>query len=258
MEKKAYRTVIILVALYVIVMLAVFLPNYLRGLHDKLYILSGDVIKIKYEQNGWHNITNSDDYKLQEFNVYNDKGSLGKYKLLLTNRFYLYDNYGKNVAYDGMLFASRGTVKLGVIPKSDLDLDDIDKDIIKRALEKIKITTYDNFNISQKYVLDVDNDNIEERIYCISNYYTESNYNKLFSVVFIEKNGQIDFLIKKVIDSSKIYDEPSYEINRIVDVKEDKKYEVIIEQSYFSRPQKACAIIYNLYDSKKEIANLCS
>lgn len=257
MENKAYKTVIILVILYVIIMLVIFLPNYIRGLHDKLYILSGDFIKIKYEHNGWHNITNNDDYKLKEFNVYTADGTLGKYRILLTNKYYLYNESGKNVTYEGELFASTGTLKLGVTPKSTLELEDSDKEIIKNALEKIKITEYDNFNISQKYVLDVDNDGIDEKIYCLSNYFMESNFDKLFSVVFIEKNGEINILIKKVIDKDKIYDEPSYEINRIVDIKEDKKYEIIIEQNYFSRPQESCAIIYNLYENKKEIANLC-
>ena len=75
--------------------------------------------------------------------------------------------------------------------------------------------------------------------------------------MFIEKNNTITILKKNIISSEKIYDEPSYEINKVIDVRDDKKYEIMIEQSYYSRPEDSCVLLYKLYGNKKLIKNLC-
>ena len=256
-EKKAYKIVIVGVILYVIIMLLIFLPGYISKKRDKLYILSGDFIKIKYENGKWQNITDSDDYKLKQFEVFESGNYKGNYKILFTNKYYLYDSKGKNINYGGQLFSYSGTLKLGVVNVANNEITENDSFIIKEALNKLKINNFNKLNLYQKVSLDVDKDNVVENIYAISNYYVDENLDKVFSIVFVEKNGKIDFLIDKVISSDKIYDEPSYEINKIIDVKEDKKYEIMIEQSYFSRPEESCIILNKLYGNKKEIKNLC-
>ena len=256
-EKKAYKIVIIGIIIYVIVMLVIFLPGYIRDKRDKLYILSGDFIKIKYENSRWQNIKKSDDYKLKEFEIYESGIYKGKDKLLFTNRFYLYDDNGKSTNYEGQLFGYSGNIKLGVVNVSNSEITDNDKYIIEKVISKFGISSFNNLNLYQKVSLDVDKDGITENIYAASNYYTEESLDKVFSIVFIEKNGNIDLLKEKVISSDKIYEEPSYEINKIIDIKEDEKYEIMIEQTYFSRPEDSCIILNKLYEKKDLIKNLC-
>lgn len=256
-EKKIHKTIIIGVIVYVIIMLIIFLPGYIRNKKDKLYILSGDFIKIKYENGKWQNIHDSKDYKLKEFEIYESGEYKGKYKLLFTNKYHLYDTNGKNISYDGQIFGFTGTLKLQIINIPSSEITDNDRFIINKALSKIGIDNFNNLNLFQTLTLDVDNDGINENIYAASNYYVEEELNKVFSVVFIEKNGNIEILKEKVISSDKVYEEPSYEINRVIDIKEDKKYEIMIEQSYFSRPEDSCVILKKLYGKRKEIKNLC-
>lgn len=256
-EKKAYKIVIIGIISYVIIMLIIFLPNYIHDMRDKLYILSGDFIKIKYENGKWQNIDNSDDYKLKEFEVYESNEYKGKYKILFTNKFYLYDEKGKNTSYEGQLFSYTGNIKLGIINTISSEMTDNDKYIIERALSKVGIAGFNSLNLYQKVSLDVDKDGIIENIYAASNYYVEEIVDKAFSIVFIEKNGNIDILKEKIISTDKIYEEPSYEINKVIDINEDKKYEIMIEQSYFSRPEDSCIILNKLYGKKTLIKNLC-
>ena len=256
-EKKAYKIVIIGVIIYVVAMLIIFLPRYISNKRDKLYILSGDFIKIKYENGNWSNITDSDDYKLKEFEVFESGVYKGKYKILFTNKYYLYDESGKSTSYEGQLFSYTGTLKLGVVNVADSEITESDKYTITKALSKLGINSFDQLNLYQKVSLDVDKDGVTENVYAASNYYTDESVDTVFSIVFIEKNGNVDILKEKVISSDKIYDEPSYEITKIIDVKEDKKYEIIIEQSYFSRPEESCVILNKLYGKRKEIKNLC-
>lgn len=256
-ENKTYRIIIIGVIIYVIIMLIIFLPNYIRNQSDKLYILSGDFIKIKYEYGKWQNITDSSDYKLKEFEVFESDVYKGKYKLLFSNKFYLYNEEGKNVDYSGKLFAYSGTLKLDVVSILNSELNDNDKFIINKAISKIGIINFNDLNLYQKVSLDVDKDGTIENIYAVSNYYTEEILDEVFSIVFIEKNGDIEILKEKVISSDKIYDEPSYEINMIIDIKKDKKYEIMIEKSYFSRPENSCIILNKLYGKKSVIKDLC-
>lgn len=256
-EKKVYKTVIIGVIIYVIVMLAIFLPKYISDRRDNLYILSGEFIKIKYSGGNWSNIEDSDDYKLKEFEVYESDNYKGKYKILYTNKFYLYDSNGKNTSYEGQLFAYTGSLKLSVVTDMITEISESDKVIIQKVLDKLNINEYKNLNTFQKVSLDTDKDGITENIYSISNYYTEDSLDKVFSIVFTEENGNINILKEKVISADKIYEEPSYEINKVIDIKDDKKYEIMIEQSYYSRPMESCILLYKLHDKQNLIADLC-
>lgn len=256
-DDKAYKMVIIGVIIYVVVMLIIFLPGFLRDRFEKLYILSGDFIKIKYENGTWSNIKNSDDYKMKEFQVYESGNYKGKYKLLFTNKFYLYDSNGKKVSYDGQLFAYNGTIKLSKVDVSGTEMSDSDKDIIQKAIYQVGVSSYTDLNLFQKVTLDVDKDGDSEAIYCINNYYVEGIPDKAFSLVFMVDNGEIRIIKDKVISSEDVYEEPSYEINKILDIKDDKKYEIMIEQAYYSRPQDSCVLLYKLTGKRSLIKNLC-
>lgn len=255
--EKAHKIVIIGVIIYVIIMLIIFLPGYIRNRTEKLYILSGDFIKIKYENGQWYNITNSDDYKLKEFKVYESGQYKGDYKLMFTNKYHLYDTSGQTVSYNGQLFAYTGSLEMSVIDIENGEITESDKSNIEKVLEEVKVFEYEDLNLFQKASLDVDKDGVIETVYCINNYYAEKIPSKAFSIVFIEKNGKIDIIKEKVISSDKIYQEPSYEINKILDIKNDKNYELMIEQSYFSRPEDSCVQLYRLSGKKSLIKNLC-
>lgn len=256
--EKSYKIVIVCICVYVAIMLVIFLPRYLHNRNDNLYILSGDFIKIKYQNGTWKNITKEEDYRLQKFTVYEDSNYKGEYKLLFTNRFYLYDDLGKDISYDGRLFAYRGSLKLGTVKlEESMSPTEADSIFIQEALSQLKIVYQGDFNLFQKASLDVDNDGVVEHIYCISNYYSEEVSDKVFSIIFIEKNNSIHIIQDKVISSDKIYEEPSYEINQIIDIKEDKKYEIMLEQSYYSRPEESCILLYRLDENQRKIADLC-
>ena len=258
MKDRNAKVILTILVIYLIIMLILFLPNYLRNKHDKLYILSGTFVKIKYENGKWSNITDSNDYKLKEFMVYENNQYKGNYKVLLSNRFYLYDSSGTSIDYEGPLFAYNGTMKMDVVGIETMDeISEADSYIIEQLFSSKGITYNGKFNLFQKTTLDVDNDGQLETIYCINNYYVEDAPDQVVSIIFMNKNGKNIILEEKVISVDKIYEEPSYEIHKILDIKNDKKYELLFTQNYFSEPEKECAILSNLTGKREKINNFC-
>ena len=66
---RGVKLTLILLLVYTFVVLVVFLPMYLKKQRETVYIMTNRY-KIKYEKRKWRKITNSDDYKLREFNIY--------------------------------------------------------------------------------------------------------------------------------------------------------------------------------------------
>jgi len=259
MKDKGAKIILIVLGIYLAIMLIIFLPGYLRNKRENLYILSGNFIKIKYENGRWKNITDSDEYKLKEFTVYEDSQYKGNYKILFSNRFYLYNLDGTSDDYDGQLFTHRGTLKLtayGITNNSNIT--EADQYAIQQALSTLELEYTNQLNLFQKINLDVDNDGIIETIYCINNYYIDNLPSKVFSLVFINKNNKIEILEKNIIDSDKTYEEASFEIHQVLDIKDDKKMELLFTRNYFSQPERECAVLYNLSGKRKLINDFCS
>lgn len=254
---KSNKIILVILAGYLVIMLIIFLPGYLKNKHDKIYILSDTFVKIKYENGKWSNITDNDDYKLKEFEIYDGESYKGKYKLLFTNRFYLYDN-GKDVSYTGPLFAYSSNIGFSVkaFASNDEVLED-DKIYISDLLTSLGLDTTYEFDLFQRQTIDVDNDGNLEKVYSISNFYTESTASKVFSIVFMVKDNK-NYVIEKVITTpDKIYDEASFMIKQVIDIKNDNKLELLLTKNYYSRPQDECALLYDLSGKRKLIHNFC-
>lgn len=255
--EKSYKIIIGAFLVYAIVMLAIFLPGYLDARKNSLYIIDNSGIKIKLENGKWSNITELEDYNLKKFNIYEGDNLLGEYKVIYSNRFHLYDDFGKEKTFNGPIFAYRGKAKLEVISTSEINtLDDVDKNIISQALIDNNLNSNYEFNLKQKVSYDIDNDGVNETIYALNNYYIENNDKDTFSIIFIYDNNEIKTIAKEVAKDNNVYSHPMYEIKKLLDVKKDGKYELMYSQMYFSNPDGECAILYNL-NNNKVIKNFC-
>ena len=255
--EKSYKIIIGIFLVYAIIMLIIFLPGYLINKHNTLYILDNSGIKIKLENGKWSNIKKLEDYNLKKFNVYDDGNLLGEYKVIYSNRFHLYDDFGKEQNYNGQLFAYRGKAKLEVIPISDInELSETDKSIINIALTENNLSSNYQFNLKQKVLYDIDNDGSDEVIYSLNNYYVENNDKDICSIIFLDVNNTIKVINKEVVSDGNVYMHPMYQLKKLLDIKKDGKYELMYSEMYFSNPADECAILYNL-NNNKVIKNLC-
>lgn len=257
-NKKICKLIILGLIIYCLIFVIIFLPGYLRKLHDKMYIIYGNDLHIKLENGEWSDIENINDYKFNKFNVYSGNSFLGKFKILNSNTLILYDDYYNKVNYSDTIFAYNSNFDVSVVDLIETEKNEKDDLVIDSVLDKVKISNYNDLNLFQKVSWDFDNDGVIENLYCISNFYTYEDFPKLFSIVFIEKNNKIDIIKSNIIDNIDLNVEESYTIAKVIDLRSDGKYELLLSNDYFSRPYDSCAIIYSLSGKYKEITNLCN
>ena len=251
---KVSKTIIFVLIAYLVVLLCMYLPAYIRNQKERIYIIT-DEFKIKYTYGNWSNITNSDDYKVEEFKFYEDGKDIGEYKTIYSNRFYLYDN-GKQVKYSGTLFGYRGTLDLEYLDAKIIDsIEDSDKEIITKVFNDNSIPVDFNFNLYQKINYDLNNDGNTDSIYCISNYYMD-DMEKYYSIIFTNIDGKINIVDKIITDYDGTYDEPMFKLSNLIDIRDDNKYELLYMNNYFSQSGTDCVKMYNVTKNKL-IKNFC-
>lgn len=241
-------------AIYLVIMLAIFLPKYIKLRYEKLYIISDDY-RIKYENGTWKKFTDND--IKEEYVIYEDGEYKGKYLTLTLNNILLYEN-GSKVNYSGRIFGYRGTLKFD---HDDIgyngQIDEADKGNIDDALNILNINpTYENLSI-QKELKDIDNDGNEEIVYCINNYNDDGMNNKSFSIIFIVDNDKVKIVDSSVANFEERLNIRIHYLNSFFDIRKDGKFELLYTYSYpMGSKDEECLVLYNL-SGKKVIHNFC-
>ena len=254
---KSSKIILSLFILYAIIMLAIFLPGYIAR-KGKLFIITNS-IKIKYINGNWSNIEDDDDYRLKDFEFYNDSNYFGKYKVYYyNNSLQLYDN-GRTVPYQGSILGYNGNISLEVFGTDLVEsLAEVDKIAIREALNELKLSATDKINYVEKAQIDINGDTILDTLYCINNYYAEDNNSERFSIIFALVDNKIEIIDKVITTNNAIDDSKIFSIVNILDVKKDKKLELLYISNYPNESvDTQCAVLYNLNNSKV-IKNFCN
>jgi len=212
-----------IIVLYLI--FAIFGLDFLENMTTrKIYIDTNTAWE--YSNNSWANVYNNN-IDLKKYNVYSlaTFEYLGKLDLQFKNGDWYIKNNGKYSKYNDQLFAYKGN-KIKVYQYNYIYAI-ADTNAISNILSKIGITKYDELNLAKKIVYDIDNDNIEEKIYVLSNVYAEDG-NRKFSVIAVDDGGYI--VVKYLLD----VEENMLDILALVDVDDDKKIELIVVNNGFS------------------------
>lgn len=257
---KGVKSILIILIVYACVILVVFLPNYFKKQKDNLFIMTSRY-KIKYEKGKWQKIVNGDDYKLKQFDIYQDNNYLGNYKIMFSSTFTLIDDNEKIADYNGYILAKRGNIKTKIYNFiSNNDYTYKDQEIIINALKEVNIDSNAYFNIHQKIVLDnitiyfADNipdaddyslDGITEPI--------ENSSGKNFSLLVLYKDNKV-YVIDSIITSKTDFE--IFEVQNIIDINEDNDLELIYLRGDRYNSYSDCAKLYDLAKNK-EIHNFC-
>ncbi len=188
------------------------------------------------EKNSWSNITDEIDKKEfngLEFNVFSNYENIGKYYLWRDEKWYLFDKNRKPYLYDeGNFLAVRANYNINVLKFEPQEIND--QRYINTVLSENNITDSEEFTVSNLYQIDFDSDGVKENFYAISNAFArETSPDKVFSIVFMEKVGQIYYLYNSISSNDGQNSCKPY-INTVVDLNEDDVYEIILSCGYFS------------------------
>jgi len=227
MNKNKY----VIVAIIAIVYLGISITIGATIENNKKYIFFADGNNLKYNKK-WSIISNLQ-LPDKKYNLIKDGTYIGKETIEINKNIFV-----NNEEISGEFIGYNGNIKY--VEYSKEEITDSDYDIIKSLLieNNINVDSKDLPYI-KKYAIDLDNDDIEEYIYSVSNNYN-SDIGQLFSLVFISINENYVIIeIDKYEDQFKSYLPYLY----FLDINNDNLSEIIIKNTYSSQIGQKVKII---------------
>lgn len=248
MKKTRYIVLFVILAIYIFVMYYFLGADNLKKEKYSTTILVGDSTVWNYSDKRWLNITKNSTLKKldwQEFTVYLDNKKAGNYLLWHDDKWYLFDKNKKAVPTTGSLLAYRSNYDLKI---KDFTVTDItEPSYVKQVLEENNLSFSSKLTASSLTSFDIDNDQINEEFYVISNAFADDfNPDTIFSIVFMVKEGKVYYLYNDISPNTTNNGCKPY-LNSFIDVDNDNKYEVIVSCGRYS-VEKSVEMLYKLTD----------
>ena len=256
--KKRYIIIGIVLLVYVVFMIAVFGLGLFK---NKTYLIIGTAEKLKYENGKYVDIMPSEKtlYQGAKFDVYDSKGHVGNYILKIhEGRWHAFSDDYDFVKLSPPIFAIKSNKKYSM-PTYEIDeFNDEDIDILNGILEKKDIGNY-NLSVNQKISIDLNGDGDKETLYSASNLFEDNTAKNYFSIVYYVKDDKVNIIKDKIYKkiSGYDYDGETYDLTRIIDLKDDGKLELVITRSCFSNVCDNCSEIYTLKWGKYKSLRTC-
>lgn len=233
---KNNRIYIFLIIAFIVFFFLVFLlygKDSIRKEKEEVLMLVGDNTIWSYSQNHWYD--NSDEiekYNWKKFKVYLDGKYSDEYYVWYDEKWYIFDKDKEPKSYQEKFLAMQSNYDIKV--KQFNSEPNNNQDIVSKYLKDKGLSSASQLTTNTKTTLDIDNDNKDETIYIISNAFPlDFNPEKIFSFVFIEKDGKIIDIFSSIENNTYDNGVKPY-IESILDIDEDGKYEMIIAYAGYS------------------------
>lgn len=207
----------------------------------------------KNSDNVWSSIDNIDDFN-EKFIVYINKNYFGEYYLKFVNKWNLLNDNKKIVTYDGKILAYSLDLNIDVKNfnienNTYVELDEINE-IIGYSI------SLEDLSVNEKIILDLDSDNISDKIVNVSNLDSE-NQECYFNLCYAVLNGNIKVLFYNIVEEEDLLVEPIYYLQYVLNINNDKYDSIILQESYFSNSGKTSNVMYkyNGLNYLKEISD---
>ncbi len=247
-----YKIVIVILVLYVGLMVVLFGPSIFRG-KTKSYLLIGSSAKWQFKDNKWKDITSNevDLYAWKDFDIFINRKKLGNYLVTYSeDQWYLFQKDRTPVNYEGDFLGIRSNQPYQVADFEKVDLEDSDMVYIEKVLEDHGLDKTQNYTDSYKVKMDLDHDEEDETIYTITNMFPDDFAPAtLFNFVFVEDHGKIQMVDEMMDAFTNLYNQCKINLQHIIDVDGNGKYELILNCSYYS-VQGTCTSMYEKQGSK--------
>ncbi len=254
-NKKKILIVISILAIYLIIMIALFGVDQVKNKWYYVDILMEPYTYWHYENGYWKNEEKNPDSMLgKSYKVYGDHKFL--YDGILQYNFekwYAFDQNNQPLTLKDNFFAYRGNMNIEVLDFEIQEMSNSEKIEAKGLLKEQDIQFEPVYTKQNKIELDLNNDGKKETIYIISNTLGTEDQETYFSIAYIKENGKKEILINDI--SKDMYSVAALNIKEIIDINKDKKYELIFEKIYFDQIG-TCHTLFeyekNMYHSAKD------
>lgn len=216
-KNKTYVIVIVVLIIYLIVFRIVSLN--LNKENSKYASIVVDGINIWEYKNSTWNILGEDEFVNDEiYDLYSSTEFYGDYNVRVNNgKLYAFDSKYNSLKYNGSIMGINSNYDINVIPVSFYGVNDSDRNILNGYINNNYTYDIKRFNV------DIDSDKEEEFLYVIE--YFENNAS-LYSEIYYYDGGLRDVISN---DGSRYN---IYDIAYVVDINNDKKYELIVSSDY--------------------------
>ena len=238
-KKRTYITIGIITAIYTVLMIFFY---YVYIYINVTVIFDPDNI-LKYDGSSWR-VSDKLDSLYENYNVYSNYELLGNYSIrhsLSSKRWSVYDKSNKKITTEN-IFAYKGNKKMSLIPFYEEELPYEYENVLKSYLDSKGIAISLEQCYSNFYEIDLNNDGVKEQIITVSNK-AESSSLLAFDAVIINNGGKTTEVKFKSDKSDKWYNVGYTYLYKIIDIKEDGKYELFFWTTYFGNSHNCISVV---------------
>lgn len=222
---------------------------------NNLTLIFNPNIKVSYDGKNFKNATNKV-FANNKFDLYENNNLMGNYYVTFNDKLYFYDEDRNFYNPTGDITAISGNINYEIkeITKADLSLEDFN--IKNKVLSEKNITSKASFNFN-KYIADIDNDNVLEKIYTLDNAFLEDIYGEsnAYAYVFVYDDDKINYIYEYRDKIDEVLKMCSPNIRNIIDIDKNNVNEIFISCSYYSHIG-SCMEIYQIKNNKyKKVLN---
>lgn len=248
-DNKKYYIILGVLGVYFIILLIAFIIPSIKENNKDIYLLIDNYAKWKYVDSEWIDIKDDEEYNWKKFDIYENNLYIGKYYAFNVDRLRFYDKNDNPIKLDYPNFiAIKSNNKYKVANYEEKEIDNENMKYVNEVLKDNNISTT-NFTNRTMFSYDLDNDKEEEKIFTITNVFTDEEINKIFNFIFMVKGDRITVVSKTIDDYTNMYDNCKLYVNKVIDVDNDSKYELITGCGYYSET-KNCIEMYKLKRGK--------
>ena len=254
-KKKRYIVILVVLIIYVIVMFLVGEKNNsVKYKNDELTLIIGDNTILQNNEGKWLNITENStiqDLNWLEYNVYLDNKKLGNYYLWYNEeKWYIFDSNKKAVNEEGNLIAYKANYEIKIKDFTSKDIRNYYN--VQKILEENNLDTSSQFTVATETTIDIDSDGNTETLYFVSNAFPlDFNPSKIFSFVFMLKDGQI-YKLYNSVENNGVNNGCKPYLSAVLDIDHDDNYELAITCAEYS-VMKPTVMLYKLVDDEFKI-----
>ena len=256
-KNRKYVVVLVILGIYFLIMLFLFIIPKIINRKTEITLLIGNNANWHYEDEKWEDVSNIRDYNWDKFDLYEDSTYKGNYSALFNDTWHFYDDKNTPINLESPNFLAIKTnrdYKIAEYLEKEISTDELK--YVNEVLENYDINTSD-FTSSNVLTYDIDSDNKEEKIFTISNVFTENFTSKIFNFIFIVKDDKITVISHTVDDIKNMYDNCKLYIDKIIDLNNDGNYEIITGCGYYSN-RDTCYEMYEKVGNKYQKVKSCT
>ncbi|MEG0021397.1 MAG: hypothetical protein RR745_00880 [Bacilli bacterium] len=249
-SKKLYITIFIILFIFTVSML-----YYGIIYQTRTFILAIDPqFKLKYDGEKWSHINDNKSVIDSGYEVYDENGYLGKYKIAnIENekRWAVYDDSRKEVDKIGKIVAYKTNIKTDYIEYKQEEITEKDLYYIDKNLKSNTIELDSKKAMNLHYSVDLNNDGKKDTI-LISNLLASQNKNQSsYTLILSIINKKETVLYYKFAKEGTGITNKSATLSAVLDIKKDGEKELLFSFNSYGESQP-CLSIFKLKHNKYE------